>query len=163
MSYDSREFLRNSIHFFFFFFFTAVELWGKLWGFSGKSIKWLLYGSASKEQVTLMRDSVQPMLVYIRTTCCFKPTLDPQPYHGHLAPSSTNMDLNGQLQSPGPGNVLCFIVPMYPTQESSVYHGHIRLDETGGPSDLISLIPFRGWPLNCLTIPAQPSALSLVN
>lgn len=134
----------------------AAELWKKLSSFSGKNIKVFLW--LCRQRAGQFNERQCPALAppHLLLHADLEHTLDPLPHQAHLAPPSTNMALNRQLQSPETRNMLGFIVPMYQNQESPVHQRHIRLYETGGHSDLISLILCREWPLHFF-LPCKPS------
>lgn len=78
-------------------------------------------GPTSSEQVILMRGNIQPMFLLMSPP---SPRWSHRYNPGHLESPSTNTPLMAYYKVQGPGNVLRFIVPMYPNLESCLSCPH---------------------------------------
>ena len=124
-------------------------------------------GRPTNPRSPLMKDSVQPLSLSrpLRHPAS-RPSGGLQTHKGHLALPSPNRALNGQLQTPGPGSRVRFMVSdVSKTRIPPSITATLAYMRQEGPSDLIRLILSRARPLNFLTRPTQtrPSTPSLAD
>lgn len=99
----------------------------RLWNCGASLVRTLRFysfffnGSTSSEQVILMSGNIQAMFLLMSPPSpCWSRCYNP----GHLESPSTSTPLIAYYKVQGPGNVLHFIVPMYPNLESCLSCSH---------------------------------------